>query len=65
MWHCCTAGNKPHPSVSHEQNHYFNEDDPRAALALPSLDPRVHFALVCGAKVTMTTLYVCYPNMLP
>ena len=47
----CCAGNKPHPSVSHEKYH-FGKDDPRAALALPSVDPRIHFALVCGAKVT-------------
>jgi hypothetical protein len=28
---------------------YFADADPRSALALP-LDPRIHFALVCGAK---------------
>ncbi len=28
----------------------FAEDDPRRTLSLSSLDPRIHFALVCGAK---------------
>ena len=45
------SGNKPHPSVAHKQQHHFSEDDPRAQLAMTSVDPRVHFALVCGAKV--------------
>jgi len=46
-------GNKPHPSVADKQKHHFSlDDDPRAQLAMPSVDPRVHFALVCGAKVS-------------
>lgn len=56
------AGNKPHPSVSHEQKHHFNEDDPRAALVLPKVDPRIHFALVCGAQVITLTNNVPSPE---
>ena len=41
-------GNKPHPSASKRP---FSEDDPRAKISLTSCDPRIHFALVCGAKV--------------
>ena len=47
-----TTGNRPHPSVAHKQQHHFSQDDdPRTQLAMSSVDPRVHFALVCGAKV--------------
>jgi len=56
MW-LSTTGNKPHPSVVHKQQHHFSEDDPRAQLAMTSVDPRVHFALVCGAKVRGSWLY--------
>jgi len=52
-----TTGNRPHPSVAHKQQHHFTqEDDPRAELAMASVDPRVHFALVCGAKVRGVTV---------
>ncbi len=28
----------------------FGPDDPRYALCMPKVDPRLHFTLVCGAK---------------
>jgi hypothetical protein len=40
-------GNSKHPST---QQRPFHKDDPRLAYTVP-LDPRIHFALVCGAKV--------------
>ncbi|XP_064384202.1 uncharacterized protein LOC135333215 [Halichondria panicea] len=45
--HGVLRGNKPHPSASKRP---FSEDDPRAKISLKSCDPRIHFALVCGAK---------------
>ena len=30
---------------------YFDEKDERKNFSLPVLDPRIHFALNCGAKV--------------
>ncbi|XP_065913569.1 uncharacterized protein [Dysidea avara] len=51
MEHGILRGNRPHPSVAHKQQHHFSQDDdPRTQLAMSSVDPRVHFALVCGAK---------------
>jgi len=44
--HGILRGNQVHPTKG---TTFFAQDDPRAALALP-LDPRIHFALVCGAK---------------
>jgi hypothetical protein len=38
--------NKPHPTTQHLQ---FPKGDPRLAYCLTKLDPRIHFALVCGA----------------
>lgn len=45
--HGVLRGNKPHPSASSPQ---FAGDDPRVVMSLKSCDPRIHFALVCGAK---------------
>ena len=44
----CVAGNKGHPSSIKPQ---FEKSDDRVNLAMKSCDPRLHFALVCGAKV--------------
>lgn len=44
--HGLLRGNQPHPSGKI----FFSEQDPRLAWSLKKLDPRVHFALVCGAK---------------
>ena len=43
------TANRPHPSMS--SSTYFEAGDPRSNFCLPELDPRIHFALVCGAKV--------------
>lgn len=42
------SANRPHPSSTTPP---FSKDDPRLKYVLSKLDPRVHFALVCGAKV--------------
>ena len=39
--------NAPHPATKKRR---FPEGDARAALVLPELEPRLHFALNCGAK---------------
>ncbi|XP_078331129.1 uncharacterized protein LOC144624956 [Crassostrea virginica] len=39
-------GNKSHPASTKPQ---FSEGDPRLKYAVKKLDPRIHFALVCGA----------------
>jgi hypothetical protein len=44
--------NRPHPSSSGST--YFKADDGRRQYALAALDARIHFALVCGAKVRGT-----------
>ena len=49
-------GNKPHPSAKEPP---FAEGDPRRALAMKSCDPRIHFSLVCGAKVYYTIHRLC------
>ncbi len=41
-------GNRPHPSSDQPP---FSESDERRQLSMTSCDPRVHFTLVCGAKV--------------
>ena len=46
----CFAGNRPHPA---SKNPPFSETDKRRQYCVRSLDPRVHFALVCGAKVRL------------
>lgn len=46
-------GNRPHPSAKLPP---FSEDDPRRQFALQSCDARIHFALVCGAKVNLPVL---------
>lgn len=42
-------GNKSHPASTKPQ---FSEGDPRIKYAVKKLDPRIHFALVCGAVVS-------------
>ena len=39
--------NKGHPNAGKQE---FSDDDPRAKVSLTSLDPRIHFALNCGAR---------------
>lgn len=43
------SGNKSHPASTKPQ---FSEGDPRIKYAVKKLDPRIHFALVCGAVVS-------------
>lgn len=45
--HGILRGNKPHPSSTQP---LLGDGDPRKQLSLQTFDPRVHFALVCGAK---------------
>merc|ERR1712004_521443 len=45
--HGVLRANKGHPAAKKAQ---FSNDDPRSNVALTSLDPRIHFALNCGAK---------------
>ncbi|XP_064601214.1 uncharacterized protein LOC135467371 [Liolophura sinensis] len=45
--HGILRANRPHPSSTTPP---FGKDDPRLKFSLSKLDPRVHFALVCGAK---------------
>ena len=40
--------NKSHPASTKPQS---SEGDPRLKYAVKKLDPRIHFALVCGAMV--------------
>lgn len=46
MEHGVLRGNKSHPASTKPQ---FSEGDPRIKYAVKKLDPRIHFALVCGA----------------
>ena len=46
--HGLLRGNKPHPSTGMV---CFQQGDQRLEFAITELDPRIHFALVCGAKV--------------
>ena len=39
--------NKGHPNAGRQE---FEDADPRTQVALTSLDPRIHFALNCGAR---------------
>ena len=43
------TANRPHPSTPDQPS--FQDGDPRLSVALETCDPRIHFALVCGAKV--------------
>merc|ERR1719474_1807566 len=45
--HGVLRANKGHPAAKKAQ---FSNDDPRSNVALTTLDPRIHFALNCGAK---------------
>ena len=50
-------GNKPHPSAKEPP---FAQGDPRRVLAMKSCDPRIHFSLVCGAKVCV--YHLCHSS---
>ena len=43
-----SSGNKPHPSTGTK---VIKDDDPKIKFCLKTVDPRIHFALNCGAKV--------------
>ena len=45
--HGVLRSNVGHPAAKKE---VFGESDPRRKLVIPVLDPRIHFALNCGAK---------------
>ncbi|KAL3141127.1 hypothetical protein ABBQ38_003478 [Trebouxia sp. C0009 RCD-2024] len=57
MEHGVLRGNRPTPAspwvllgVPQWSSGYFKATDPRAAYVVSPVDPRIHFALVCGAK---------------
>jgi len=45
--HGILRGNRPHPSGGKP---LFEDADPRLRFTVTEVDPRIHFALVCGAK---------------
>ncbi|XP_050410377.1 uncharacterized protein LOC126824957 [Patella vulgata] len=45
--HGILRGNRSHPASNQP---LFSEKDPRLKFAVKKVDPRIHFALVCGAK---------------
>lgn len=45
--HGILRGNRPHPATGHV---CFKSEDPRCKFSVREVDPRIHFALVCGAK---------------
>ncbi|KAL9979374.1 hypothetical protein ACROYT_G017028 [Oculina patagonica] len=45
--HGILRGNRPHPSGGKP---LFADGDPRLRFTVSEVDPRIHFALVCGAK---------------
>ena len=47
--HSCISGNRPHPA---SKVNPFEAADPRLKYVCKKRDPRIHFALVCGAKVS-------------
>jgi len=48
QYNWCFPGNRPHPG---SKTPPFKDNDPRRSFVVKVFDPRVHFALVCGAKV--------------
>lgn len=46
--HGVLRGNRPHPSSPEP---LLRDGDPRLQFVMSRVDPRIHFALVCGAKV--------------
>ena len=48
-----SLGNRPHPSGGKP---LFDGTDPRLQFTVSEVDPRIHFALVCGAKVPLVTV---------
>ena len=53
--HGVLRANTPHPSSSKKP---FEKGDPRLEFVMSKVDPRIHFALVCGAKVGMQCIYM-------
>ena len=49
--------NKPHPGSGRVM--FQGDDDPRLKFVMDSLDPRIHFALVCGAQVSDNSISYC------
>lgn len=47
MEHGILRGNQRHPST---RQRLFSKEDPRGVFSVTELDPRIHCALVCGAK---------------
>jgi hypothetical protein len=45
--HGILRGNRPHPTLLLRQ---FGASDPRRMMSIHPFDPRIHFALVCGAE---------------
>ena len=49
LWWLYFPGNKPHPAAKEPT---LPANDPRLKYVMKKFDPRIHFALNCGAKVT-------------
>lgn len=47
--HGVLRANRPHPSSPEP---LMKDGDPRLQFIMSNVDPRIHFALVCGAKVS-------------
>ena len=62
MEHGILRCNKPHPSTG---LCCFKESDPRLKYTMKVLDPRIHFALVCGAKVRWCGLTIIFLFVYP
>lgn len=45
-------GNRPHPTRNES---LFKQSDDRIRFVVKNFDPRIHFALNCGAKVTTSS----------
>ena len=54
--HGILRANREHPSRKQSQ---FNLNDPRLKYSIDLFEPRIHFALNCGAKVYML-IYILY-----
>ncbi|ELT91929.1 hypothetical protein CAPTEDRAFT_216457 [Capitella teleta] len=59
--HGILRGNRPHPA---SKTAPFGNADPRLKFILKEVDPRIHFALVCGAKVPLSLLLYKHLNLI-
>ncbi|XP_070564785.1 uncharacterized protein [Ptychodera flava] len=55
--HGILRGNRPHPAAN---DPHFSSKDPRVKFVVEPMDPRIHFALVCGAKIELSRIFQWY-----